>query len=306
MGGFIARRLLWVLIIIFAAMTFTFILTHIIPGDPAAQVAGPLAGDTEIENIRRQLGLDQSIHIQYLKYFTAMLRGDLGRSWMFHRPVRDAIFARFPASLQLAVASAVVELILGGTVGVISAVHRYRWPDRVAMVISLILLSLPSFWFGMILLYVFGFVYPILPLGGYGELKHLVLPACAVGVPYSAWYARVLRSTILEVMGEDYVRTACAKGLTNRTVLIRHVLRNALIPIVTMWGMDLGRFVGGLALVEVVFGWPGVGWQAVEAAKNIDVPLVMGSVLLASALIAMVNLLVDISYHWLDPQVAFS
>jgi peptide/nickel transport system permease protein len=306
MASFIVRRLLWVVVIIFAAMTFTFVLTFLIPADPASQVAGPRAGDKEIENIRVSLGLDQPVYVQYWRYFSNVLTGDLGRSWVFHRPVSDAVFGRLPATLQLAVAAAFVELILGATVGSISAIYRYRWPDRVSMVLSLIFLSFPSFWFGLVLLYVFGFLIPILPLGGYGELKHLVLPACAVGIPYSAWYARMLRSTTLEVMNEDFVRTAQAKGLTGRMVFIRHVLRNALIPIVTMWGMDLGRFAGGLALVEVVFGWPGIGWQAVEAAKNLDVPLVMGSVLLVSLAMAIANLLVDISYRWLDPRVTYS
>jgi peptide/nickel transport system permease protein len=211
-----------------------------------------------------------------------------------------------PASFQLGVVAALVELILGGAIGTISALNRYRWPDRISMVLTLIALSLPSFWLGLVLLFVFGFLIPIFPLGGYGEWQHVILPACAIGIPYSGWYARMLRSSIQEVLTEDFIRTARAKGLVERLVFLRHTLRNALIPIVTMWGMDLGEFVGGLALVEVVFGWPGVGWQAVEAAKNLDVPLVMGSVLLVAALMAFANLAVDISYHWLDPRVTFS
>lgn len=305
MGRFILRRLLWIVVIIFAAMTFAFVLTYLIPADPASQVAGPLASDLEVENIRRSLGLDQPIYVQYGRYFWNVLHGDLGRSWMFRRSVLEAVFGRLPASIQLGVAAALVELFLGGTIGAISALYRYHWPDRIGMVLTLIALSMPSFWLGLLLLYVFGFVLPIFPLGGYGSWRHLVLPALAVGIPYSGWYARMLRSSIQEVMSEDFVRTAQAKGLTERLVFFRHVLRNALIPIVTMWGMDLGSFVGGLALVEVVFGWPGVGWQAVQAAKDLDVPLVMGSVLLVSALMAFANLAVDISYRWLDPRVTY-
>lgn len=305
MGRFIIRRLLWIVAIIFAAMTFAFVLTYLIPADPASQVAGPLASELEVENVRRSLGLDQPIYIQYGRYFWNVLHGDLGRSWMFRRPVLEAVFGRLPASIQLGVAAALVELFLGGTIGAISALYRYHWPDRIGMVLTLIALSMPSFWLGLLLLYVFGFVIPVFPLGGYGSWRHLVLPALAVGIPYSGWYARMLRSSIQEVMGEDFVRTAQAKGLTERLVFFRHVLRNALIPIVTMWGMDLGSFVGGLALVEVVFGWPGVGWQAVQAAKDLDVPLVMGSVLLVSALMAFANLAVDISYRWLDPRVTY-
>lgn len=302
---FLVQRLLWILVIIFAAMTFAFVLTYLIPADPARQVAGPLASDLEVENVRRTLGLDQPIYVQYGRYFWNVLHGDLGRSWIFRRPVLEAVFGRLPASIQLGVAAALLELLLGGAIGAVSALYRYRWPDRVGMVLTLIALSIPNFWLGLLLLYLFGFVFPIFPLGGYGEWQHVVLPALAVGIPYSGWYARMLRSSIQEIISEDFVRTARAKGLAERVIFFRHVLRNALIPIVTMWGMDLGSFIGGLALVEVVFGWPGVGWQAVEAAKELDVPLVMGSVLLVSALMAVANLLVDISYRWLDPRVAY-
>lgn len=303
MAAFIIRRVFWAIVIIFVAMTLTFILTYVIPADPAAQVAGPRATELEINNIRETLGLNDPILEQYGRYFWNVLHGDFGRSWMFRRPVSQAVFGRLPASILLGVAAASVELIVGGTIGIIGAVYRYKWPDRVSMVLTLIALSLPSFWFGLILLFVFGFLIPIFPLGGYGEWQHVVLPALAIGIPFSAWYARVLRSSIREVMSEQFVRAVRAKGITERVVFMRHILPNALIPIVTMWGMDLGRFIGGVALVEVVFGWPGIGWQAVEAARNLDVPLVMGSVLLVSALMAFANLAVDISYRWLDPRV---
>ena len=306
MTAFILRRLTWSVAVILAALVFTFVLTYLIPADPAAQVAGPQASDLEVENVRRTLGLDQPVYVQFARHFGRALQGDLGRSWIYRRPVTEAILGRLPASIQLGVAAALIELIVGCAVGIVSAVHRHRWPDRISMVISLIMLSLPGFWFGLLLLYAFGFLYPIFPLGGYGEWEHLVLPALAVGLPYSGWYVRMLRSNIREVMSQDFVRAARAKGLRERRVLFRHILPNALIPIITMWGIDLGSFVGGLALVEVVFGWPGVGWQAVEAAKNLDVPLVMGSVLLVATLMTTANLLVDISYHWLDPRVRYN
>jgi peptide/nickel transport system permease protein len=305
MTAFIVRRLFWSVLVIFAAMTFTFVLTFLIPADPASQVAGPQASDLEVENVRRSLGLDKPVYVQYFNYVGRALQGDLGRSWIYRRPVIEAVFGRLPASILLGVTAALIELVLGGSVGILSAVYRHRWPDRISMVVTLILLSLPGFWLAILLLYVFGYVYPILPLGGYGTWQHLVLPAVAVGVPYAGWYVRMLRSSMREVMSQDYVRAARAKGLRERRVLLRHVVPNALIPIVTMWGIDLGSFVGGLALVEVVFGWPGVGWQAVEAAKNLDVPLVMGSVLLVASLMTLANLGVDISYHWLDPRVRY-
>ena len=306
MTKYIARRVLWIFLVMFAAITFTFILTYVIPADPAAQVAGPTAGAREIENIRHALALDQPVYVQYFNYLGNLLHGDLGRSWMFRRPVTDSIFGALPASLSLAVAAGLVELLVGAVIGTISAVFRYSWVDRVSMIFALIALSLPSFWFGLILLYVFGFVYPILPLGGYGSIQHLILPALAVGIPYSAWYARVLRSSVREIISEEFVQTARAKGLREFNVILRHVMPNALMPVVTMWGMDLGRFIGGLALVEVIFGWPGLGWQAVQAAKNLDVPVVMGTVLLVSGVMAVMNLIVDIVYGMLDPRVRFS
>lgn len=303
MSNYAVRRVVWIFLVMFAATTFTFILVYIIPADPASQVAGPNAGQREIENIRHALALDQPVYIQYFDYLWNLVRGDLGRSWMFRRPVSEAILNALPASLMLALAAGIVELLLGATIGTISAVFRYSWIDRVSMVFALIALSLPSFWFGLILLYVFGFLVPIFPLGGYGSIQHLILPALAVGVPYSAWYARVLRSSIREIMADDYVTTARSKGMSEFRLMLRHVMPNALIPVVTMWGMDLGHFIGGLALVEVIFGWPGIGWQAVQAAKNLDVPVVMGTVLVISAIVAIMNFLVDIAYGWLDPRV---
>jgi len=305
MTAFLIRRLFWAVVVILAAMTFTFALTFLIPADPASQVAGPQASSLEVENVRRALGLDQPVYVQYFRYVGRALQGDLGRSWIYRRPVIEAVFGRLPASLQLGVTAALIELLLGGSVGILAAVYHRRWPDRISMVITLVLLSLPGFWLAIILLYVFGYIYPILPLGGYGEWQNLILPAIAVGVPYAGWYVRMLRSSMREVMSQDYVRAARAKGMRERRVLLRHVVPNALIPIITMWGIDLGSFVGGLALVEVVFGWPGVGWQAVEAAKNLDVPLVMGSVLLVAILMTVANLGVDLSYRWLDPRVRF-
>jgi peptide/nickel transport system permease protein len=303
MSNYAIRRVFWIFLVMFATTTFTFILVYIIPADPAAQVAGPQAGAREIENIRHALALDQPAYIQYLTYLGNLLHGDLGRSWMFRRPVTDAILTALPASLLLALAAAIVELIVGATIGTISAVFRYRWIDRVSMLFALIALSLPSFWFGLILLYVFGFLVPIFPLGGYGGIQHVVLPALAVGIPYSAWYARVLRSGVREIIADDYVQTARSKGLGEFQVMLKHVMPNALIPVVTMWGMDLGHFIGGLALVEVIFGWPGIGWQAVQAAKNLDVPVVMGTVLVVSAIMSIMNFLVDIAYGLLDPRV---
>ena len=305
MTRYIARRILWVFGVMFAVMTFTFLLMYVIPADPARQVAGPLASPEALANTRQSLGLDQPIYIQYATYVGSLLRCDLWRSWVYRRPVLTEIADRLPPSILLGLAAGLVELVLGVIIGTASALYRYTCVDRVTMTLALIALALPNFWFGLVLLYFLGYVIPIFPLGGYGGLAHVILPALAVGIPYSAWYARILRSSLREVMAEDYVRTARAKGLREFFVVGRHVMRNALMPVVTMWGMDLGNFIGGLALVEVIFGWPGVGLEAVEAARNLDVPMVMGCVLLISGLMATSNLIVDIAYAVLDPRVVY-
>jgi peptide/nickel transport system permease protein len=305
-SGFLVRRVLLMLLILFGVSLITFSLAYLIPGDPAREMAGPRASLAVVQQIRHDLGLDEPVPLQYLQYLGRLAHGDLGTSWMFTRPVGQAIMERLPATLLLAVAATVLELLIGVPVGMGAALYRGRWQDRALMIPTLLGVCAPSFWVGLLLLYSLAFQLPIFPLGGYGTPAHLVLPALTVALIGAPWYARMLRSSMLDVLGMDYVRTARAKGLRNLTVIGRHVLRNALAPIMTMAGMDFGRRLGGLLVVETVFGWPGVGTLLLTAINELDVPVIMGTVLVAAAFTVSVNLIVDLLYATLDPRVRYA
>ena len=235
-----------------------------------------------------------------------VLQGDFGNSTRDKRPVLKAVFDRLPATAQLAIAGLCVELAIGIPLGIISALRPGTWIDQLTTVISLIGISIPQFALGLVALYLFGFVIPIFPLGGYGTPLHLVLPALVLGVGGTAFYARVLRNSILEVTNEDYIRTAWAKGLSPRAVLTKHLLRNAMIPVITLAGLDLALLLGGVVVIEAVFGWPGIGLQAWTAIRNQDTPMVMGTILVASTAVVGLNLFVDLFYIVLDPRVRLS
>ena len=290
MSAFLVRRLLLMVLILFGVSLITFSLAYLIPGDPAREMAGPRASLAVVQQIRHDLGLDEPVPMQYLQYLGRLAHGDLGTSWMFTRPVGHAI----------------LELLIGIPVGLGAALYHGRWQDRALMIPTLLGVCAPSFWVGLLLLYSLAFQLPIFPLGGYGTPAHLVLPALTVAFIGAPWYARMLRSSMLDVLGMDYVRTARAKGLRRPTVIRRHVLRNALAPIMTMAGMDFGRRLGGLLVVETVFGWPGVGTLLLTAINELDVPVIMGTVLVAAAFTISVNLIVDLLYATLDPRVRYA
>ena len=303
---FLVRRLLLTVLILFGVSLITFALAYVIPGDPAREMAGPRASLAVVQQIRHDLGLDEPVPVQYLNYLGRLARGDFGTSWMFSRPVGNAIVERLPATLQLALAATILEVLIGLPVGLAAALHHGRWQDRALMVPTLLGVCAPSFWVGLLLLYSLAFQLSIFPLGGYGTPAHLVLPALTVALLGAPWYARMLRSSILDVLGMDYVRTASAKGLRRPTVVVRHVLRNALAPIMTMAGMDFGRRLGGLLVVETVFGWPGIGTLLLTAINELDVPVIMGAVLVGAAFTVIINLVVDLLYATLDPRVRFA
>lgn len=299
----IPARLVGIFLLLWVVSTVTFLLMFAVPQDPGAAIAGPQATPQVTENIRNVLGLDQPLYVQYGRYLWRLLQGDLGRSYVFGRPVIELLTSHLGPSFQLALACIIAEAAIGLPVGIISAVRPGTRFDRIAMVGTLITLGLPHFWIGLFLLYLVGARLGWLPLGGYGGLRHLILPALAVGIAYAGWYARVIRSTLLDVLTRDYVRTARSKGLSERLVIVKHALRNALIPVVTMWGLDFANFVSGLVVVEAVFGWPGIGAQMVEAVLRFDVPLAMGTVLLAAIVVGVVNLVLDLIYPLLDPRL---
>jgi len=299
----VIARLVGILLLLWVVSTVTFLLMFAVPQDPGAAIAGPQATPQVTENIRKLLGLDQPLYVQYGRYLWRLLHGDLGRSYVFGRPVSELIASHLGPSFQLALACIIAEAGIGLPVGILSAARQGTRFDRVAMMATLITLGLPHFWIGLFLLYVVGARLGWLPIGGYGDFRHLILPALAVGVAYAGWYARVIRSTLLDILARDYVRTARSKGLRERSVLVRHALRNALIPVVTMWGLDFANFASGLVVIEAVFGWPGIGAQMVEAVLRFDVPLAMGTVLVGALIVGVVNLALDLVYPLLDPRL---
>jgi peptide/nickel transport system permease protein len=302
---YLARRSVFGLLVLLGVSLITFSLTYLVPADPALVIAGPRATGEAIASIRAQLGLDRPVYVRYGEYLWRLLHLDLGTSYLRNRPVLGQILDRFGATVQLALACVLMQLLIGLPIGVLSAVKQRSLSDRAAMVFSLLFLSAPPFWLGLMLLFLLGFLLPIFPLGGYGTPLHIVLPALTLGLSGSAWYARMLRSSMLEILSTDYVRTARGKGLRERVVVVRHALQNAVPPILTMAGMDLGRFAGGLIVVETVFGWPGIGQLALEALYNFDVPMVMGVVLFSAMLVVLMNLVVDVAYGVLDPRIKY-
>ena len=303
LGQYLLRRLLWTLITILGVTVLTFLLVFAGPTDPARALVGEKATGVSIEHLRQQYGLDQPLYVQFLTYLSRLVRGDLGDSYYFRKPVVEALLGRLPATALLAFSIMLVGCLIGIPLGVITALRQGSLLDRATMVVGLIAISLPTFFVGLLLLYFFAFQLKWFPVGGYGTLRHLVLPTLAVAIPWGAWYAILLRSNMVETIAADYVRTAYAKGLNPRVVAVRHMLRNALLPVVTIMGIDMASLLTGIVLVESVFSWPGIGMQTLQAAQHLDVPLIMGSVLFGAVLIGLANLLVDIIYTWLDPRI---
>lgn len=305
MAGYATRRLLMMLPVVFGISLITFLLAYLLPADPARMYAGPNASVETVNSIRHQLGLDRPFHEQYLRYVWRALQGDFGYSYHFKMPVWDAVLSRVPYSLELIFAGILVELVVGIPIGSLSALRPYSRLDRISTLLALLFVSAPPFWLGLLGLYFLGFKLPIFPLGGAGSLHHLILPALCAGAGGAAWYARMMRSSTLDVVHADYVRTARAKGLRERVVVYRHILRNAIMPIVTMTGMDIPWFLGGIVLIEMVFAWPGVGKLAVDAIQNVDIPLISGTVVFAAIVVVISNLATDLTYGVIDPRIRY-
>lgn len=302
-GQYILRRLLWMLITLFGVTLLTFLLVFAGPTDPARALVGEKATGVSIEHLRQEYGLDKPLYVQYFTYMGRLLQGDLGQSYYFRRPVTEALLNRLPATALLAFSIMLVSCLVGIPLGVLTALRNGSWLDRATMTLGLVAISLPTFFVGLLLIYFFTYQIKLFPVGGYGTWRHLVLPTLAVAIPWGAWYAIFLRSNMLEAISADYVRTAYAKGLNTRIVAMRHMLRNALLPVVTIMGIDMAALLTGIVLVETVFSWPGIGMQTLQAARHLDVPLIMGSVIFGAVFIGLANLIVDIVYTWLDPRV---
>jgi peptide/nickel transport system permease protein len=305
MTVYVVRRLLLGAGVVVGVSLVTFILAYLVPADPARVYAGSNATAQTVAHIREQLGLNRSLPVQYLDYAGRVLHGDFGMSYKLQTPVLAAIMSRFPYSVALAVAGIAVELLLGIPIGILAAVRPRSWIDRATMGLAMLGVSAPQFWLGLVLLFTLGYVWPIFPLGLAQGPSSIVLPAVTVGLSGGVWYARLLRSSMLETLGTDYVRTGRAKGLAGHAVVLRHALPNAITPIVTQVGLDMAYFLGGIVVVESVFGWPGVGQLAYQAILNDDIPLIMGTVLFAALLIVLVNIVTDVLYAFLNPRIVY-
>ncbi len=308
MGRYFFQRLGLLVPVMLGVTLVAFITLHLAPGDPVRVLLGELgqgASQEEIARLRSTLGLDSPLPVQYARFVWRAAQGDLGRSLRTGALVRDEVLARAPFTLVLTVASLGVALAIGIPAGLLSAVYRGRALDHAAMLLALLGVSLPVFWLGLLLMLVFALALGWLPASGFGTWKHLVLPAVTLGLASSALIARMTRSSLLEVLGQDYIRTARAKGLSGKTVLLRHALRSALIPIVTVVGLQLGGLLGGAVLTETVFAWPGLGRLAVSAIYSRDTPLVQGTILFTAIAFVLINLAVDLLYAFLDPRVRY-
>jgi len=307
MTAYVARRLLSTLPVLVGITAFVFLMLHLVPGDPVMLLVGEggVASPEAMNALRHELGLTDPLPVQFVRYSAQMLRGDWGRSIRFNRPVLALLLENGQYTIQLAAAALVIAVAVGLPLGVLAAVHRNRWGDSVAMFVSLVGVSMPSFWLGALLIFAFSLHFRWFPAIGQGGVNRLVLPGIALAFAPMASIARLVRSSLLEVFGEDYVRTARAKGMAERAVVIRHALRNALIPVVTFFGLEAGRLLAGAFVVETVFSRIGWGRLIINAILNKDFPVVQGAVFFIAVLYVAVNLLVDLSYAVLDPRVRF-
>lgn len=303
MIAYVGRRLIQSALILLGVSIITFALLYLLPADPVRQIAGRSATPQTVENIRQQLGLDQPFFVQYWRYLTNLLAGDLGRSYIQRSEVSELIVSRLPASLLLMLGAILCELAIGLTMGLVAAVKRGSATDQTLMLTSFVGVSAPQFVVGLLLLYVFAVQLGWFPIGGYGTWKHLVLPSLTLGILGAGWYARMMRSSMIDVLRQDYIRTARAKGLRRGTILLRHALPNAILPVVAMIGIDIGIFMGGIVVVESVFGWPGIGQLAWQAIQRVDIPIIMGVTLVSACAIVLGNLLADIVAPFIDPRI---
>lgn len=298
------QRLVWSIGTLLGVTFLAFTVAFVIPSDPARTVAGPKADRQTLATIRKELGLDQSLPVQYARYLGRLTRGDLGRSYLTGQNVLEAILVRLPATAFLAVASFVPSALLGIIVACLTARAQGSTMDLSVLIGSLLTLSVPPFWLGLLLLYVFAYRLHLFPLGGFGVVN-VVLPACALGLGNAAYYTRLLHTNLREVLDQEYIRTALAKGLAPLRVYGKHALRNALIPLTTLLGLDLAGLLSGVVLTETVFNWPGLGRLAVEAVFNQDIPVIMGTVLFSAFLVVVANVVVDGLYLLIDPRIRY-
>jgi peptide/nickel transport system permease protein len=303
MLAYIARRLVQAVLILIGVSIITFLLLHFMPADPARMVAGRTATKEQVEIVREQLGLNRPVYEQYGRYLWKLVNGDLGRSYLQRTQVTSLIWARLPATALLMLGAIFCELLIGLTLGTIAGSRRGTATDQSVMVGALVFVSMPQFVISLTLLYVFAYWLGWFPIGGFGEFKHLVLPSITLGLLGGGWYARVTRSSVIEVLRQDFIRTARAKGLSRWRIVSIHVLPNAILPVIAMIGIDIGYFMSGLVIVEPIFGWPGIGQLTWQAISQIDIPIIMGVTLLSACAVVLGNLLADLVAPLIDPRI---
>ncbi len=313
MTGIILRRLLSALPVLLIVSLITFAMIHLIPGDPAAAIAGLSATPDQIANIRHDLGLDQPLATQFVRWYANLLHGDLGRSLLLGQPVLQATLYRLPVTIGLSLYALVITLVIGLVTGVLAALRQNTWVDQAAMMFAMIGISLPNFYLGLLMIILFAVDLGWLPSGGYvplwdnplGWLAGMTMPAVSLALLLAGLLARITRSTMLEVLRQDYIRTARAKGLPRRLVVVKHALANALIPIVTVIGIIVSLLISGAVVTETLFSIPGIGQLLTQAVLNRDYPMVQGGLLIVTALLVLVNIGVDVVYAFLDPRVRY-
>ena len=300
---YMTRRVAASLVILLGITLVTFTLSFLIPADPVRMIAGRSATAQTVDSIRQQLGLDRPLPVQYVSYLGKLVQGDLGRSYVQKAEITALIQSRLPATLLLMAGAIFFEILIGLPAGILAAARRGRAADRGIMVLSFMGVSTPQFVVGLLLLYVFANLLGWFPLSGYGTLGHLVLPALTLGIAGGGWYSRMMRSSMVDVLRQDYVRTARAKGVSERGVLLVHALRNAILPVIAMIGLDIGIFMSGAVVVESVYGWPGIGQLAWQAIQRVDIPIIMGVTLVAAIAIVLGNLLADLLAPLIDSRI---
>jgi peptide/nickel transport system permease protein len=313
MGRYLALRLLSAVPVLVVVSLLSFLIIFLVPGDPAAVIAGPSANTEIVEQVRKQLGLDDPMLVQMGRYYLRLAHGDLGQSILLQRGVTQAILERFPVTLSLAFLALSIALTCGILLGVVAAVRQNSWVDQSSMSLALVGLSVPDFWFGLVMIYLFAVVLGWLPTGGFvpidqsfvGWARSMAMPALALGLTQMGLIARITRSTMLEVLRQDYIRTARAKGLPEWFVIGKHAMTNTLVPVVTVIGLIVGILLGGTVVIESVFTLPGVGRLVIGSILNRDYPVIQGGLLLIASIFVFVNIVVDILYAYLDPRVRY-
>lgn len=303
MATYLLRRVLLSVFVLWGSVSLVFVVMRMVPGDPALMILGPDANVEELDALREQMGLNDPLLFQYLHYLWNAARFDFGESIRLGGDAMERVFNRMPVTMLLAGAALLVAVVVGVSLGVLAALKFDTWVDRTVTTLSLVTHSAPSFWVGLVLILIFARHLQVLPSGGAGTLAHILLPALAAGLPFSATLTRFTRSGLLEVINEGYIQTARSKGLSERVVILTHAIRNALIPIVTVVGLYVGGILGGTVVIETVFSWPGMGRLIVDSIGYRDYAVVQAGIVLITFVYVMVNLIVDILYGYLDPRV---